>query len=91
MSTSSAQDLQAVLASLPFTMDDQRSAELRERVCAFVDEMKGRDLPPERILSALKRIAHDAGVRPASVTSSGVKLEPEGIVLQQLVRWCIEH
>ena len=91
MSSSSAQDLQTVLASLSGKVDDAKSAELKQRVCAFVDEMKDLDWTPERIITALKRIAYEAGVRPASVTSSGKDLEPEVIVLQQLVRWCIEH
>lgn len=91
VSSSSAHDLKSALASLPVAMDDTSAAELRERVCSFVDEMKRLDLPPERILVALKKIAHDAGLRGERITSAGVDMTPGDAVLRQLVRWCIEH
>ena len=91
MSTSSAHDLKSALDSLPASMDDNATAELQHRVCLFVDEMKRLDLPPERILAAIKQIAHDAGLRSTQVTSSGTTQTPEDLVLGQLVSWCIEH
>ena len=65
---------------------------LHDEVCAVVDELKGANWPPERIIVAVKRIADDAGLRPSrNVLYASGELSLDDALLVQMIRWCIER
>ena len=69
-----------------------RDDDLRERVCAVVEDLRALEWPPERVIIAVKQVAEDAGLRSSRrVLMVSGSLTPNDEVVQNLVRWCIEH
>lgn len=65
---------------------------LQERVCAVVDDLRALGWPPERVIVAVKQVAEDAGVRGSrNVLRVSGGLTGADQILQNIVRWCIEH
>jgi hypothetical protein len=65
--------------------------ELRDEVCAVVDELKAAGWPPERSIIAMKEIAQEAGLTQSqSVLLRGRDLNPRDALLAKVVRWTIE-
>jgi hypothetical protein len=63
---------------------------LREAICDFVDRAKARGESPERVIIALKTIAHRSGVAAwRTPTTSGVNGNYDA--LTDAVTWCIER
>ena len=75
--------LREALAGLP-PVAYKRAAEgqggVRDKVFAVVDEMKGAGVKPEHVILALKGIAFEAQMGPASP-----------ILIEAMVRWCLER
>ena len=65
--------------------------ELRDEVCAVVDELKAAGWPPERAIIAVKEIAHEAGLTQSQgVLVRDCDLTPRDALLAKVVRWTIE-
>ena len=65
--------------------------QLRDEVCAVVDDLKALGWPPERALIAIKEIANDAGLTQShAVLMRGRALGPRDSLLAKIVRWTIE-
>jgi hypothetical protein len=65
--------------------------DLREEVCALVDELKAAGWAPERAIIAMKEIAQEAGLtQTQGVLVRDVDLSPRDALLAKVVRWTIE-
>lgn len=65
--------------------------ELRDEVCAVVDELKAAGWPPERSIIAIKEIAQEAGLTQSQgVLVRDCDLAPRDALLAKVVRWTIE-
>jgi len=65
---------------------------LRDRVGAVVDDLRTLGWPPERVIIAIKQVAEDAGLRTSrNVLRVSGRLAEADQIVQDLVRWCIEH
>jgi hypothetical protein len=65
--------------------------ELKDEVCAVVDELKAAGWPPERSIIAIKEIAHEAGLTQSQrVLVRDRDLSPRDALLAKIVRWTIE-
>jgi hypothetical protein len=73
--------------------DAETDAELRERVCAAVDDFKAAGWPPERVVIAMKQIARDAGLTPSRnlTTLSRVLITGRDAVIAKVVRRSIDR
>lgn len=77
---------------LPLDLSARRA--LQARVRAYVGEAKERGVPPERVIVAVKRMAHEAGLRPSArvvLTMPHTPLNAKDQLLAELVGWCIER
>ena len=66
--------------------------ELREAVCDYVRELKGRGQPPERVLVAVKTVIGDVGLRRQrawTLEHGPTYLEDD--IIERVVEWCIEE
>ena len=82
-SRSSSDILRDALASLPPSTYDAAGASagpLHEKVCAVVDELKAEGMKPEHVILAVKGIAYEAQMGPASWR-----------LIETLVKWCLEQ
>jgi len=58
------------------------TSEIRDATCAFVDELKALDVPPERVLVQFKEvIANALGDR---------RSDEQRQLFEQVITWCIE-
>ena len=65
---------------------------LREAIWAYVDDAKGRDEPPERVIVGIKEIARHVGVFNSRVSViAGRPFTAGDTALQRAVTWCIER
>lgn len=72
----------------PFRAADK---ELRDEVCALVDELKAAGWAPERAVIAIKEIAQEAGLTQSQgVLVRDRDLSPRDALLAKIVRWTIE-
>jgi hypothetical protein len=70
------------------TLSDKQ---LRDEVCAVVDELKAAGWPPERAVVAIKEIASEAGLTQSqNVLTLYRDLGPHDALLAKVVRWTIE-
>ena len=71
----------------PGALKESERSQLRDSVCAAVDELKGRGWPAERIIVRLKTLADEVGFL------HGRTDEERGreAVVAELVRWCIDQ
>src|SRR4051795_1252727 len=84
--------LAGVVAAHPALPAEAQSQELRQHVCAVVDELKAADWPPERVIIAVKQVADDVGLRSSrSVLSASAPLTEQDVAIVHMVRWCIEQ
>lgn len=84
--------LAGVVAAHPSLAEESHREELHRGVCDVVDELKGADWPPERIIIAVKQIADDAGMHPTrSILSATSPLTQQDLAIVSMVRWCIER
>jgi hypothetical protein len=82
-----------VRASTTLTSSQHKATdkELRDQVCAVVDELKALGWPPERSIIAVKEIAHEAGLTQSQgVLVRDRDLTPRDALLAKVVRWTIE-
>ena len=91
---SSAVALRRELSGLLWPLDEPTHDRLLTAVCTYVDDAKQAGWGPERVLVAVKRIAHDAGSRPSArvvlTTPLDQTLTAKDELLIALVGWCIE-
>lgn len=63
--------------------DSTRTDVLREAICDFVRELKGRELPPERVLVIVKGVVSAARLDD--------DWDAQRRLLQQVITWCIDE
>jgi len=85
-------DYLAILVDSNPPLLDAHRPELRQRVCAVVDEFKLAGWPPERVIVAVKQIANDAGLSSTRhvLAATSVLSEQEAAIVH-IVRWCVER
>ena len=84
--------LYAQLTDLQTPLDPVAEATLRARVCAYVDELKDLGWPPERVIVAVTKIAHQAGLHPTlRVVRTDQHIDGTDKVLVDMVGWCVER
>lgn len=66
--------------------------QLRDEVCAVVDDMKAAGWPPERTIVAIKQIATEAGLMEsrALLALTNKELDARDALMVKVVRWTIE-
>jgi len=82
------------LGELRLPLDAPERQALRAAVGAYVGDAKERGDPPERVIVAVKRMAHDAGLRPSArvgLTTPTATRNAKDQLLMDLVGWCIER
>ena len=84
-------NLQASLRELAWPLSAETEAEVFNRTCDYVDELKELRLPPERVVIAVKRAANEAGVHPAHRSGSSARLYDADKLRVDMVRWCVER
>jgi hypothetical protein len=63
---------------------------IHELVCRYVAELRDRGWPPERVITAVKQVARDAGLRAsANQALAESRWTDTDRLLAKLVRWCI--
>jgi len=67
-----ATELRSQLASLHVPVDRTTRVALRVRVSRYVDETKRLGWTPQRVIVAVKQIAHDAGLSRSGGASIGI-------------------
>jgi len=85
------ESLSEFVADNPKLVDGARLSELREQVCAVVDDLKGAGWLPERVIVAVKQVAHDAGLSPSRGVLSVAPLTESDAVIVEMVGWCIQR
>jgi len=83
--------LQARLDDLRFPLNDAAERELRDSVFAYADALKGLDLPVERIIVSVKRLANDAGIYASRHVPTRTELAGKDKLVVDLVGWCIQR
>ena len=80
-------DLRRALTGAAAT-GDYGGAGVHEAICGYVRELRGRGLPPEAVVIAVK-----AAVRGTTIGPSSRQLDRRrsGELLDRAVRWCIEE
>jgi hypothetical protein len=89
-----AAQLREHLGGLRLPLDGPDRQALRAEVRAFVCDAKQSGDPPERVIVAIKRLAHDAGLRPSARVGLTLPTETtnaKDLLLLDLVDWCIER
>ena len=74
--------LQGLHRSKDFGSHSRDWTETQHALCAFVDECRAMQLPPEKVIVEVKALAGDVGLS----AGSGSKEER---LLAQVVHWCI--
>jgi hypothetical protein len=64
---------------------------LHADVCAYVDELKAHHWTPERVVVAVKRIAHESGMLPPPRVTWEQSHAAKDELLVEMVGWCIER
>jgi hypothetical protein len=70
----------SAVRSAKYHLSAERTNDLRNKVCAVVDELKASGVTPEQVLLVVKRIAADAEIGLAGVP-----------VVDRMVAWCLEQ
>jgi len=87
-------ELRSQLATLHVPLDRTTRVALRARVSRYVDETKRLGWTPQRVIVAVKQIAHDAGLS-ASPRVVGAPpahaMTPTDRLLVDMVGWCIDR
>jgi len=78
------------LAHMASPLDRRELAGVRELVSQYVAVLHDRGLPPERVITAVKQLAREAGLRASASQALGeTSWTDEDRLLAELVRWCI--
>lgn len=64
---------------------------LRRLIFGFVDEHRSHGWPPERVLIALKSLAHECGLRPSGLASARVTPASREELFDHMMQWSIER
>lgn len=83
--------LRGVLKTLHFPMRGRARAGLRLLVAQYVDELKRRDLPPERVIVQLKALAREAGIGQTENSHPELNAADSDKLVVEMVEWCIER
>jgi hypothetical protein len=84
--------LASMFRSHPFPVKESYAGELREHVCAVVDELKAAGWAPARIIVSVQQVATDAGMEQSFSRADGSHASNQlDVVSVSIVRWCIEQ
>jgi len=89
-----ATELRSHLSALNIPLDRSTRNELRARVARYVDGGKELGWTPQRVIVAVKHIAHDAGLRPSDGivgSQSQPGLTASDRLLVDMIGWCIDR
>ena len=82
--------LRQQLADVEFPLTVAKRADIERCVDDYVDALKARKWPPERVIVAVKRIAHDAGMSPSQrVLATDASISDRNALLVDMVGWTI--
>ena len=83
--------LTAHMTGLNAPLSAQARGVLHGHVCDFVEAMRARGWPPERVILAVKRIGAEAGMTPSRNIAfvEARNLNPTDKLLIDIVGWCI--
>jgi len=87
-------ELRSHLSALNIPLDRSTRIALRAHVARYVDEGKELGWTPQHVIVAVKRIAHDAGLRPSeNIMDAEARpaMTPTDRLLVDLVGWCIDR
>lgn len=88
-----AAGLKVRLAGVKTPLGQLARDDLRADVWAYVDHLKAEGWAPERVIVAVKRVAHDAGFHPSAL--SVTRTRRSGLATTdafgEMVGWCIER
>jgi hypothetical protein len=84
--------LRKELAEFPEKPSPEAKAALRQDVLEFVDMLKTKGVPVERVIIAIKQLAAEAGLRSsADVLRLSARLKVRDELLLDVVRWAVER
>jgi hypothetical protein len=87
-----ADRLRRQLEAARFPLDASTRAAVRQCVFDYVDLMKANGCLPERVIVAVKRVAHDAGLDPSrSVIQRHTPISETDTLLVDMVGWSIQR
>ena len=86
-----ASALQARLDDVRFPLNNTTERELHDSVFAYADALKGFDLPVERVIVSVKRLANNAGIYASRNVPTRAALAGRDKLIVDLVGWCIER
>lgn len=89
-----ATELLRQLAELRLPLDGSARDSLRTAVADYVDQTKRLGWAPERVLVGVKRVAHEAGLRPSTrivLTAASHGLNEKDALLLDLIGWSIDR
>jgi hypothetical protein len=86
-----ANALRARLRAIAISMDPESRTALHAEVNCYVDQMKARGWPCEEVVVAVKRLAHEAGLRPSVATAVVHEPDARERTIAELVAWCIKR
>jgi hypothetical protein len=74
------------------TLSGSDAAQLHERLCVAVDELRSVGWPVERIIVRLKEVAQEVGFRPPQNTLLGpAEIERRKALWDEMIKNCIEQ
>jgi hypothetical protein len=87
-----ADRLRRQLEAARFPLNAPTRAAVRQRVFDYVDLLKADHWPPERVIVAVKRVAHKAGLDPSrSVIQLRTPISEADTLLVDMVGWSIQR
>lgn len=87
-----ANRLRLVLLDVEFPLSVAKRADIERCVDDYVDSLKALHWPPERVIVAVKRIAHDAGMHPSPrVVRTDTSISARDKLLVDMVGWSINR
>jgi len=82
--------LRQQLATVEFPLTDERRADIRRALNAYVDSMKSAGWLPERVIVDLKRISAAAGIHGSALPTFATRASRSDL-LMDLVAWSVER
>jgi hypothetical protein len=74
------------------TVSEADTAQLHERLCVAVDELRSVGWPVERIIVRLKEVAKEVGFRPAQNALLGpAEIDRREVLWDEMIKNCIEQ
>jgi hypothetical protein len=77
---SDLRDALVAISGRASALGEQEAAQLQERVCAAVDELKANGAPAERVVVVIRALAREAGIGPVG--------HP---LVELIIGWCVDR